>query len=95
MVLQIGDFSREIKSFNMSSRKDNGEDFQIRLTIECISASEDLTYLTNSIVDALAENDIEITNGSAIYSFENYELDGIDKTISETSSRLSINFIQK
>lgn len=95
MVLQIGDFSKEIKSFNMSSRKDNGEDFQIRLTIECISASEDLTYLTNSIVDALAENDIEITNGSAIYRFENYELDGIDKTISETSSRLSINFIQK
>ena len=95
MVLQIGDFSREIKSFNMSSRKDNGEDFQIRLTIECISASEDLAYLTNSIVDALTENDIEITNGSTIYRFENYELDGIDKTISETSSRLSINFIQK
>ena len=95
MVLQIGDFSREIKSFNMSSRKDNGEDFKIRLTIECISASEDLAHLTNSIVDALTENDIEITNGSAIYRFENYELDGIDKTISETSSRLSINFIQK
>ena len=95
MVLQIGDFSREIKSFNMSSRKDNGEDFQIRLTIDCISVSEDLAYLTNSIIDVLAENDIEITNGSAIYRFENYELDGIDKTISETSSRLSINFIQK
>ena len=95
MVLQIGDFSREIKSFNMSSRKDNGEDFQIRLTIDCISTSEDLAYLTNLIVDALTENNIEITNGSAIYRFENYELDGIDKTISETSSRLSINFIQK
>lgn len=95
MILQIGDFNREIRSFNVSSRKDNGEDFQIRLTIDCISTSEDLAYLTNSITDALAENDIEITNGSAIYRFENYELDGIDKTISETSSRLSINFIQK
>ncbi len=95
MILQIGDFNREIRSFNVSSRKDDGAFFSVRLTIECTDVSEDLVYLTNSIIDALVENNIEITNGSAIYRFENYELDGIDKTVSETSSRLSINFIQK
>lgn len=94
MVLQIGEFSTEIKNFNLSSRKDNGEDFQIRLTIECTETDEDLVELTDSIVDELKSNDIEITNGDAVYKFENYELDGIDRTVSEVSNRLAINFIQ-
>ena len=94
MEIQIGNFNRLIKSFNVSSRKQDEDIVRTQLTIDCIDINDDVEYISNSITEEMKENNVKILNGDLVYNFPDYELNSVDKYVSESSSRLSITFIK-
>ena len=56
MEIQIGNFNRLIKSFNVSSRKQDEDIVRTQLTIDCIDIDDDVEYISNSITEEMEEN---------------------------------------
>lgn len=94
MEIQIGNFNRLIKSFNVSSRKQGEDIVRTQLTIDCIDTGDDVEYISDSITEEMKENIVKIFNGDLVYNFPGYEFNSVDKYVSESSSRLSITFIK-
>lgn len=94
MEIQIGNFNRLIKSFNVSSRKQGEDIVRTQLTVDCIDTGDDVEYISNSITKEMEENIVKILNGDLVYNFPEYEFNSVDKYVSESSSRLSITFIK-
>ena len=94
MEIQIGNFNRSIKSFNVSSRRQGEDIIRTQLTIDCIDIGDDVEYISNSITKEMEENIVKILNEDLVYNFPEYEFNSVDKYVSESSSRLSITFIK-
>ncbi len=94
MEFKIGNFSRLIKSFNVSSRAQGETDIRTQLTIDCADIDDDVEIITESIRQELKDNEITIYNGDAYYTFPDYDFNSVDKYVSESSGRLSITFVK-